>query len=265
MHGVEGFGASDQPLGNFDPLFWTNSAKNGAFDTLVTLREQGSLGAEFGMGYKDTTVSLAVLNGYNTTNDSGIKGGNKKNQDLRLFVNQMLGEKAAVSAEYLNGKTEFGYGGVQPSGASVDLENPVFTINPAVLPQYVNNYQRLVAYANYELLGEKLNILGGWMVGTDHLPNPNNNRDNTDKFNSTGWFAEAQSKICKRFVAGLRGETFRPSLRTAGNRLTALTLTAVVPIDNIKFTTDYQVRRTQSAVGKDRTDNTVLAEVMFAF
>ena len=34
---------------------------------------------------------------------------------------------------------------------------------------------------------------------------------------------------------------------------------------NFKFAVDYQVKRTQSAVGKDRTDNIVLAEWMLAF
>lgn len=265
MHQIEGYGASDETLGNFGPLFLTNSAKNGDFDTLTTLMEQSQMGAEVGVGYNDTTASLAVFNGYNTRKNSAISGANNNHQDLRLFVNQMLGEKAAVSVEYLNGKTDWGYGGKQPVDASVDLTNPVFTINPAVAATWVNNYQRLVGYANYELLGEKLNILGGWMIGSDHMPNPGNNRDNTDKFNSTGWFAEAQSKIGKRFVAGLRGETFRPSLRTSGNRLSAVTLTGVVPVENFKFTTDYQIKRTQSSVGKDRTDNTLLAEVMYAF
>lgn len=270
MPAFHGYGASDDPLGNMEPLFRANSAKFGAFDSMVTLRGQSQLGAEVGAGYKDTTVSLAVFNGLNTKSAAANQGANNNHYDLRLFANQMIGEKAAASLEYLNGKTDWGVNGAAPAAAKADLtQNPVVPIAavPAVM---VNNYQRLSAYANYELLGEKLNLLGGWDIGSDHLPNQTNGGlTNEDKFNSTGWFTEAQSKICDRFVAGLRAETFRSSTRT-GARQNALTVTGVVPWDNFKFTVDYQVMRTHQDVlnggtGKARTDNTILAEWMLAF
>lgn len=268
MHPYEGFGASDESLGNFDPLFMSNSAKDGTFDSMVMLMGQNQLGGEVGVGYNNTTASLAVWNGFNTKTNAANQGANNNHYDLRLFINQMLGEKAAASVEYINGKTDWGDGGMTPADASVTAD-PVTgapVANPAVPATWVNNYQRLAAFANYALLGEKLNILGGYELGKDHRPDAvPGGKNNTDSFNSNGWFAEAQSKICKRFVAGLRGEIFRPSTRTGANLQSAVTATGVVPFDNFKFTVDYQVKRMQSAVGKDRTDNTLLAEWMLAF
>lgn len=256
MHPYEGYGASDEPLGNFGPLFLSKSAKNGSFDTLVTLQEQNQLGAEFGAGYKDTTVSVAVLNGYNTLKGGANRADDNNLRDLRVFVNQMLGDKAAVSALYLNGKTSF----------QRDTTSDITDAGGANPAAWINNYQRLALFANYEVLGDKLNVLAGAALGKDHFPAvPAAATDNSDRFNSAGWFAELQSKLHEHFMGGLRYDTYRPSTRDAGNRSSAVTLTGALPFENVKFSADYRIQRTQSAVGKDRTDNIVLAEWLMAF
>lgn len=269
MHPQEGCGASDRALGNFRPLFQRNSAKDtfsgNAFDSTVLLWGQAQEGAEFGATYKDTTLTWAVFNGFNTKRGSADGGSNNNHYDSLIFLNQFLGEKAAVSAEFLFGKTDWGDNGATPADATADLSKSVYTPVAAVPATWVNNYQRYALYASY-LAHPQLNVLGGWELGKDHRPDPSaGGSNNSDTFNSGGYFLEAESKLHDHFTASLRYDTFRPSYRTAANRLTSWTASLVAPFDWVKFMLEYQLKRAQSAVGHDRTDNTVRGEWMIHF
>ena len=256
MHPYEGYGGSDESFGNFDPLFLSNSAKNGAFDTGVMLVGQNQSGAEGNIGYKDSTLSVAILNGYNTLKTAANKADDNNLRDLRVFFNQMIGERAAASVLYVNGKTS------QPT----DVTATITAAGGTNAATWINNYERLALFASCEVLGPKLNLLGGFGIGRDHLPRVlTAATDNTDRFNNTGWFGEVQSKLHEHLTAGARYDTFKPSTRTAGNRLSSLTFTAAMPFEYIKFLADYQIARAQSLIGKDRTDNKVILEWQAAF
>lgn len=242
FHPFEGYGGSDRTVSNIRPLIYSTVV--GPFAALGTKVGQDQEGVEVGAAYKDTTLNLAILNGYSSGNNAANKGDLDNNRDFRLFFNQMLGENAAVSAMYLNGKTPYGY-----AGAGTD---------------WTNNYQKGAIYANYKVLGDKLNILGGYIINKDHSMVAATH-DGTDAFNSHGWYALAESKLHEHFTGVARYETFDPNTRVARNRVSAWTLTASVPFDEIKFLIDYQVKRTQKALGKDRTDNTLTAEWMVIF
>ncbi|MDD5656720.1 MAG: hypothetical protein PHF00_05640 [Elusimicrobia bacterium] len=252
MHAFEGFGASDRAMGNFTPFILDESAKSGGFDTAATL-DMNQEGAEALLGYKDTTLTVAAFNGYNTMTMSANQGDDNNLRDLRVFFNQMLGNKAAFSALYYQGKT----------GWPSNLTQSVSNANPVT---WINNYERMALFANYKIFGDALNLLGGYGLGRDHLPNSLiAAADNTGTFNSDGWFAQALSRLHERLWAAARYDTFKPSTRASRDRLTGVTLTAVVPFDNVKFLADYQLRRTQSAIAKDRTDNTGILEWQLAF
>ena len=256
FHPIEGYGASDDSLGAFKPMIFDHAPRNGAFNALVGLLSRSQLGAEAGIAYKDSTLSFAVLNGYNSVKDASNVGADRNQHDLRLFFNQMLGERAAFNVFYLNGKTGF----------PTDVTAAVTDTTGANPVRWINNYQRLATFANYEVLGEKLNLLGGFAIGKDHFPQVlTAATNNSDSFNNYGWFAEAQSKLHEHFTGGVRYDTFKPSTRTGNNRESAVTFTAAVPIENVKLLADYQIHRTQSPVGKDRTDNVVVLEWLMAF
>lgn len=277
FHPFEGFGGSDRPISNFRPNFQNNAAATTVagtkFDSRVLLWGQDQQGLELGATWKDTTVSLAIVNGYNAALDaadsakrntpgSPVTHDDDKNRDFIFFFNQFIGDKAAVSAEYLNGKSNWGYTGVPP-GSLTDARFAKDTGVPAV-PTWTNNYQRLAVYGSYDLLPKnKADLMGGWEIGQDHRPNALVATDNSDRFNSTGWYLEMNSKLHDHLTAAARYDTFRPSLRDAGNRISAVTLTAVMPFEYVKFMLDYQMKRTQkTGAAKDVTNNTIQAEWM---
>lgn len=245
FHPFEGYGGSDRTISNIRPLFQsTIVGPIAGFGTKIWGQDQE--GMEVNAAYKDTTLSLAVVNGYSSSAGAGAanEGDKDNNRDIRLFVNQMFGENAAVSAEYLNGKTPYGF-----AGAGTD---------------WTNNYQKAAVYANYKVLGDKLNILGGYGINKDHSFDAAT-KNGSDAFNSHGWYAMAESKLHEHFTGVARYDTFDPNTRVARNRVSAMTFTAAIPFDEIKFLVDYQVKRTQKTLGKDRTDNTVKAEWMVIF
>lgn len=226
FHPFEGYGGSDRAISNIRPLILTEKAKNGTFDTLVKTFTQDQQGLELGATWKDTTMSLAILNGFNTTKGAANEGDDNNDRDYLLFFNQLIGDRAGVSAEFLKGVTSFKFDGSAGT-------------------QWDNRYTRSAVYANYNVLKEKLNLLGGYQAGKDYFPNPANTADTTGAFGSNGFFAEAESKLHERFTGGLRFDTYTPNTDAGNNRISALTLTGVVPFDEIKFLVDYQRKKTQ--------------------
>lgn len=264
FHPFEGYGGSDRPISNIRPGFQTNAAKQGGFDTKVKVWGQDQEGAEFGATYKDTTLTVAVLNGFNTKSGAANAGDDDNNRDFLFFFNQLIGDRAGVSAEYLNGKTRFGDAGATPADEALTITAGAPAVDAAVPATWVNNYQRAALYANYYVIPDKLNLLAGYGVGKDHLPNAVN-KDYSDTFNNAGWYAEVESKLHEHFTGAVRYDTFKPSTRAGSNRISAVTFTAVAPFDWVKFLVDYQIKRTQRAAVKDTTDNIVRAEWMIIF
>lgn len=264
FHPFEGYGASDRPISNIQPLFRASVAKNGTFDSKIKFWGQDQEGLEAGATYKDTTLSLAVFNGYDAQEGSAALGDDNRRKDLLLFFNQMLGDKAAVSAEYLSGSALFAADGKVPSEAAVDVSAAGVVSGVAENPAAWNNYYtRTALYGNYKVMGDKLDLLAGYGMGQDHYPVTVT--DHSGTFNSGGWFAEARSALHKHFTAGLRYDTFRPTTKTSGNDVNALTLTGVVPFEEIKFLVDYQNKVTKSPTAADKTDQTIRLEWMVIF
>ncbi len=98
LHPFEGYGASDRPISNIRPQFQSQRAKQGSFDTQVQIWNQDQEGLELGATYKDTTLTMAVLNGFNSETGAANEGDNNNSRDLLFFFNQIIGDNAGVSA-----------------------------------------------------------------------------------------------------------------------------------------------------------------------
>lgn len=243
FHPFEGYGGSDRTISNLRPAFQGTAV--GPFSGLGTkVWGQDQEGLEVGGTWKDSNLTVAVLNGYDSTKNAANEGEatGDNNRDFLIFFNQFIGENAAISAEYLNGKTPYAY-----AGAGND---------------WINNYQKGAVYANYKVLGDKLNILGGYGINKDHKVV---GTDVSGTFNSTGWYVTAESKMHEHLTGVLRYDTFNPNTQSFSGRTTAWTATAAIPFDQVKFLVDYQLKRTKKSAGKDRTDNTLAAEWMVIF
>ena len=243
FHPFEGYGGSDRPVSNLRPAFQGTAV--GPFAGLGTkVWGQDQEGLEVGATWKDANLTVSVLNGYDSTKDAANEGETDNNRDFLVFFNQFIGEKAAVSAEFLHGKTPYAYAGAGDT--------------------WTDSYQKGALYANYKVLGDKLNILGGYGLNKDHSVNAATN-DVSGTITSQGWYATAESKLHEHLTGVLRYDTFSPNTHKLDGRISNWTLTAAVPFDHVKFLVDYQLKRTKKLAGKDRTDNTLAAEWMVIF
>ena len=244
MPSFEGYGGSDRPISSMGVMFRENSAvSNSGFDTLAAAWEQSRTGVDMDLNYKDTTLSFAAFNSRkeNLTEDGLVDVPNKK--DFRLFVNQMLGDKAAVSAEYTAGRTGFDFGG--GAGGATD---------------WTDNYIKTALYANYAI-APKLELLGGLGYGQDYRAKAGAN-DHPGIFHHSGWYAEAQSKLCPDFTGAFRYEEFRPTTEITGSAITAMTFTGVVmPTSIVSTRFDYQLKKSPGGT----YDNTFLVNMMVLF
>lgn len=240
----EGYGAADRSIGLLSPG-WRPTPSNGGptYNSAVPSGE----GVEVALDWKDTHVSAAVRNGYNSTLKSSNYGEDNLLKDYSLFLQQMIGDNA-IAAYFYGGKA--GYNG---------NADPTTTVN------WTNNYQRVALYGTLKVLPkEKLSFLAGWVDGKDHVYDTVNNTA-SGSFNSTGWFVQAQSVLHPHFSTALAYGTNRASLTTAGNRSSDVTLSLASPYQNGKFAVDLQTKRLQNPGARDTITNTVQAEWMLNY
>ena len=108
FHPFEGFGASDRPISINRPIFQTSTANKNQ-DTLFKLWGQDQVGAEIGLQWQNTSLSVSVLNGLNVSASDGkvvahgITADEDNRKDLLVFANQILGETTGISLYYSQG------------------------------------------------------------------------------------------------------------------------------------------------------------------
>lgn len=263
MSGFEGYGAADRGIGLLTPsgkatASQVQPAGTKSF-TYVTAVPSGE-GAEVALDWKDTHVSMQILNGYNSFNGSANQGEDNYLKDYNLFIQQMIGENA-ISAFFYSGKTGYAY------DASVNVQG-LPGAEAASTPgsaMWINNYQRAAVYGTLKILPQdKLSVLAGFFEGKDHMINKTT-LDGSDQFNSYGWFTTVQSVLHPHFSTALAFGTMRASTRTAGNRVSDVTLSLAAPYQNGKFALDFQTKRTQNLGVRDSIANTVQAEWMLNY
>ena len=267
MSSFQGYGASDRGVGNVAPSFKPTPSQiqpggPGSF-TYPGFGASGE-GAEIAYNWKGTHVSAQVVNGYNSFTNSSNQGEDNHFKDLNVFVNQMIGE-SAIAAAFTSGTSGYGKDtAVTPAGsfAGAEAANSPFTAG------WYDNYVRGILYATIKALpADKLDVLLGACDGTDHTFDKRTN-SSSDQFHSMGWFATLQSVqhvLAQQLTTALSYGTSRASTATAGNRVSDVTLSFAVPIENNKFGIDFQTKRTQSFTTQDTTANIAQASWTFMF
>jgi hypothetical protein len=246
FHPVEGFGGGDRPISNIRPMFQTTTAKTGAFDTLSKLWNQDVQGAEIGATVKSSNLTLAVLNGLNWATGAADGTDDNRKRDYILNFVQLFGDTASFQAEYWNGN----------STVTEDVTG-------ATVAAFNNHFWKSVLYANYKILGDRLNLLGGYEFGRDKFANADGS---IGSFMNNGWFMTVESKMAKHFTGAVRYDTFKPSRSNHDNRLEAYTLTGVIPFNEIKFLIDAQFKKTEKTTPvANQWERILIAEWMVIF
>lgn len=266
----QGYGAADRGVGNLSPTFKPTPAQlqvgaNGKIaKTGFTYPGFGSTGegVELAYNWKGTHVSAQVTNGYNSFNGSATQGEDNHLKDFSFYINQMILGENAIAAHFYTGKA--GYN----TDASI-AANGISGAETASAPYssaWVDNYWRAVVYGTIHLLPkDKLDVLLGGCDGSDQVYDLQS-KDPSNRFHSMGWFATLQSVNeikGQQLTSALSYGTNRASTATAGNRVSDVTLAFAVPVENNKFSVDFQTRRTQQVGARDSIGNT--ADVQWQF
>ncbi|MFI5345549.1 MAG: hypothetical protein ACHQ51_04165 [Elusimicrobiota bacterium] len=269
---TQGYGASDRGVGNLSPTFKPTPSQvqpgNGTKKFTYAGFAPTGEGIELAYNWKGTHIAAQVLNGYNSFNASANQGEDNHYKDFGLFINQMIGE-SAIAAYFYNGTTGYakdasvitnGVGGAETAGSP-------FTAN------WYDNYMRGIAYGTIKFLkDEKLDLLIGACDSIDHVYDLTR-QESSHTFHSIGWFTTLQSMNQikgTQLTTALSYGTNRASTAVASNRVSDVTLSFAVPIENNKFTFDLQNRRTQAPgfganADKDTIANTAAVSWQFMY
>ena len=266
MDAFNGYGASDsRGVGALSPTFKPTPSQfqpgGGASYTYNGFAPNGE-GVELGFNWKDTHVSAQVTNGFNSSTNNGVQGEDNRYKDYSVFVNQFIGE-SAIAAHFYSGTAGYsnntatvvnGIAGAESSGT-----NP-FAAN------WYDSYMRGILYGTLKFLkDDKLNLLLGFCDSTDHTYDRGSNSA-SDQFHSMGWFATLQSVqhiVNQQLTTALSYGTDRASTATAANRVSDVTLSFAVPIQNNKFDFSMQTKRTQQFNARDTIAD--IAQVQWEF
>jgi hypothetical protein len=252
MSAFQGYGAADRAVGALSPTFLPTPKEGSAF-TYNGYKKAGE-GLEVAYNWKDTHVSAQVTNGYNSKKASTQLGEDNHYKDFGLFVNQMIGE-SAIGASFYKGTSGYSKTGAEAAASPFSAE-------------WYDNYVRGILYGTAKFLpNDKLDLLLGVANGYDHIYKAAvGNSEET--FHSVGMFATLQTvqKVMQQqLTSAVSYGTNRPSLATAGNRTSDVTVSFAVPIENSKFDVSFQGKRTQAVGSQDVTAHIAQAQWLFMF
>ncbi|MBI2602395.1 MAG: hypothetical protein HYW48_05000 [Deltaproteobacteria bacterium] len=241
FHPFEGFGASDRPISISRPLFQTGTANKNQ-NTLYKLWGQDQVGAELGLQWQNTSLTVSILNGLNVSASDGkvvahgITADEDNRKDLLVFANQILGETTGISLYYSRGYVSLP---VDVAGFAADTDARTWK----------NTYQRAAAYGSWGL-GNALG-LAGYMMGDDKSRQTSGDLED---FKSKGYFAELDYDF-KVLSSFLRWDNFDPSTTTDDDQIVGLTVGVnFAPNEWIHVIPEFQYRKT----GSDLTQTTAL-------
>jgi hypothetical protein len=251
FHTWEGFGASDRPASLSRPLIQGKMGLGVPFKVWPgneTGIELGYYSAKTG-----TTVSGVVWNGMNADGEPSGKDPDQpayNDKDLQLYVQQFISDDSAIGLFY--------YRGVAPFPAPTD-KNP----NPT---QTRDTYWRLIAYANFWPVPERLDLKAGYGLGDDSLDNESvTGGKKVGK--SKGFFAEADYVITPgKAEVGVRYDYLDPSDNVDHNNQTAYTAFVNLPsvqFGGLQFIGEYQHKETEQPGGGTDKDDKVALRMIF--
>jgi hypothetical protein len=247
FHTLEGFGASDRPIGVSAPLLLTESAVQNQ-DTLFRIREPDRLGAELGVQWRDLSVSVFALNPLSTEVSDGEleaigfepPAGNGR-VDFVAFANQLLGERSGVSAYYTHGSIRLP---VDPDAFVAGTDEQTWR----------NNYDRIAVFGSAGL--SRVMVLGGAGLGFDQARDPATG--NRSRFTSRGAFLEGDLAFGAHVVSYVRVDWFDPSASADTNDRFGATGGAVLYTDWISLLPELQYRYQRDPAGNLTVLNAVV-------
>ncbi len=255
MGALEGYGASDRATTNLSPKSGSTKASqllaNGKTFTSLSLKPSGE-GVEVGATWKDTRLSMQVVNGVNNSlGASGTVGEDNQYKDVSVAFNQFIdGERAAVTAFFYSGFAGYLFNGLAETTPPGD---------------WVNHYTREAVYGTLRPMDdERLNLQAGIDHGSDHLLNTTT-KDFSNTFNSNGWFGRVQSKFNEHLTGSVTYDWASPSNAASNNHVSDWTFSLAMPYGINKWNLDYQIVKTQNGAAPDSTGHTLLAEWMLFY
>lgn len=249
FHPIEGFGGSDRPLGVTAPLFESQGAV-GNQDTLFRLDEMDRMGAEAGLQWQDTSLTVQIVNGLQTVARegevaaTGTLPGIGRRADLVVFANQILGARSGVSALWAHGATR------------PPIDEAAFAEETSEAT-WRNAYDRLALFGSVG--AGAFTALAGAALGFDQARDPATG--GKTRFSSHGLFAEGDVALGARTTAFLRLDHFDPSDDTTIGTQNAATLGAVLHDEWVFATPEFQYKLTSTESGEARRDAVVVLRV----
>ena len=245
FHAFEGLGASDRSLGPSLPLIF-DLTPNENQDTLMRMAELNRIGAEVGLQWEETSLSLEVVNRAHPVVDNGElapeattadSGGGK---DLIVVANQILGTRSGLSAYWAHGRV------------ALPIDEPGFIAGTSTAT-WNDQYDKLAAFASGGW--SKLLFLGGAQLGFDHALAMGGG--NTSRFTSIGAYAEANFGLAPWAYAWLRADYFDPSTSASDNEVFAGTAGLLFWQTWVSIAPELQVRH----ITNGETDGSLVVEI----
>ena len=243
FHPFDGYGASDSPATISRPFFQTTPANQGT-STFFTTWGFDQLGTEVGFDYSRTSVRAAFLNGLVLSKEDGpfkasaahggtltarSVGPSSNTPDFQLFVNYILdSDGGGISLHYYHG----------------NLALPVDSTGVF----FLNKFDRVALYASYPV-AKRLQVLGGFQRGRDHLPTGG-------KFSNEGAFVEAAFPINALSAAGVRYDWFDPARGKVNNELKGITAYVNAWFyEQFRIVAEYQHKNTRRGLAPEQHDD----------
>lgn len=231
FHPIEGYGASDRPLGIALPLFQSIAA-NHTQDTLALVSALDRVGVEVGAQWKDTSLSIAILNQLELLLEddaiaaSGTARSLNDGKDLLVSVNQFIGERNAVGAYWARGSL------------ALPVDPAAFAAGTSA-ETWRNRYDRLALFGTVGA-GRWMGLVGA-SLGFDHSRDMASGALST--FRSAGGFVENDVALGAHAVAFLRLDYFDPSLSQSANGIVGGTLGAPIFLTSVFLIPEVGYRR----------------------
>jgi hypothetical protein len=256
FHALEGYGASDRPIGLHFPLFMETPAES-AQDTLFTMVEPSLLGLEAGYTYKNSSLSATLTNSLRPKKaDEEIEGshffgeGNSP-ADVQVVFNQILGSKGSgVTFYYYTGSSRLPQ---DPNGFTDGTNEDVFK----------NRFHRGALFGTF-YPWERFAVLAGAALGRDHLFDSAAGAV-SGSFTSWGLFGELNWFPMTGLGLGARYDFFDPAMNVRNTLQAGSAFVSYTPVSFFQAILDYQYRHRQSDPTGLLTSHNVVTRIQFLY
>jgi hypothetical protein len=212
FHPIEGFGASDSPIGITGPLFESLTAAQGQ-DTFIQVRQHDRVGLEVGAQWRNTSLNIALLNQLQIGTEMGELGASGtgasafNRKDVLVSANQIIRSRGGIGAYWAHGSIH------------LPVDPAAFAAGNAT-DTWRDDYDRFALYATVGI--GRFNGLAGGALGIDHDRDPTTGA--LSHFRSGGAFVQGDASIGAHVAPYVRLDYFDRSWSRKGDDVGALTI-----------------------------------------